>query len=166
VNRDDVLTLYEYNYWANHRVLGAASGVTLQEFAAPARLSHGSLRGALVHTLGAEVVWRLRCQQGISPRTMLSQDELPTLDAIRRRWEDEERAMRTYVASLTDRLLLQPVRYANTQGVRFETILWHALAHVVNHGTQFRGEAAVALTEYGHSPGDLDLIAFLREPAR
>jgi uncharacterized damage-inducible protein DinB len=37
------------------------------------------------------------------------------------------------------------------------------LAHVVNHGTQSRSEAAVLLTEYGQSPGDLDLILFLRE---
>jgi hypothetical protein len=29
--------------------------------------------------------------------------------------------------------------------------------------TQFRAEAAVALTEYGHSPGGLDLLLFLRE---
>jgi uncharacterized damage-inducible protein DinB len=166
VNRDDVLTLFEYNYWANRRVLGAASAATPKEFAAPARLSHGSLRGALVHTLGAEVVWRLRCQQGISPRAMLSEDELPTLDLLRRRWKDEEHAMRTYLASLTDDLLLQPLKYTTTQGVPFVTILWHALAHVVNHGTQFRGEAAVALTEYGHSPGNLDLIAFLRESGR
>ena len=55
--------------------------------------------------------------------------------------------------------------YKTTQGVPFENVLWHLLVHVVNHGTQFRGEAAVALTEYGQSPGDLDLLAFLRERA-
>jgi uncharacterized damage-inducible protein DinB len=163
MNTDDVLTLFEYNYWANRRVLSAAAKVRPEEFAAPARLSHGSLRGALVHTLGAEVVWRLRCQEGVSPPGMLSEDELPTLDALEQRWAREENAMRSYLASLADDLLVQTVQYRNTQGILFETVLWHALAHVVNHGTQFRGEAAIALTGYGHSPGDLDMIAYFRE---
>jgi uncharacterized damage-inducible protein DinB len=42
-------------------------------------------------------------------------------------------------------------------------VLWHLLVHVLNHGTQHRSEAALLLTSYGQSPGDLDLILFLRE---
>jgi len=36
------------------------------------------------------------------------------------------------------------------------------MAHLVSHGTQYRAEAAWSLTELGSSPGDLDLILYLR----
>ena len=52
--------------------------------------------------------------------------------------------------------------YTNTTGRAFADPLFEMMAHVVNHGTQFRGEAAVGLTALGHSPGNLDLMAFLR----
>lgn len=88
------------------------------------------------------------------------------LPALRERLAAEDRAWRAFVAGLADADLDRAVRYTNTSGTPFETPLWQIALHVVNHGTQFRAEAAVLLTRYGASPGDLDLIAYLRSLRR
>ncbi len=165
MNKSDLLTLYDYNYWANARVLNAASKVSAEQFAAPYRLSHGSLRGTLVHTFGTEVVWRVRCQEGVSPTTLPGENEFLSPETLRQRWRTEEQAMRAYLASLSDEDVNRRVQYKSTKGVPYEDLLWHLLVHVVNHGTQFRAEAAVALTDYGCSPGDLDMLVLFRAQA-
>jgi uncharacterized damage-inducible protein DinB len=40
------------------------------------------------------------------------------------------------------------------------------LAHVVNHGTQHRSEAAVLLASAGRFPGELDMLLFSAERGR
>lgn len=163
MNKSDILTLFDYNYWANARVMNAAAKLTPDQFIASAGLSHGSVRGALVHTLGAEMVWRLRCAEGISPAALPDEKDYPTVDVLRDRWAAEEQKMRAYLNSLGDEALNQTVQYKTTKGVSFDNVLWNLLVHVVNHGTQFRAEAGIALTAYGQSPGDLDLLLYLRE---
>jgi uncharacterized damage-inducible protein DinB len=165
MNKSDILTLYNYNYWANARVLNAAAKLTSDRFMAPAGLSHSSVRGALVHVLGAETVWRLRCAEGISLSTLLDEEDFPSVNSLRERWLAEEHKMRAYLNSLSDEALNQTVHYKTTKGVPHENVLWNLLMHVVNHGTQFRAEAAVALTAYGQSPGDLDMLLYFREKA-
>lgn len=163
MNLADLMTLYNYNYWANRRILQAAQGLTVEQFVAPHDLSWGSIRDVLVHILGAEWIWRIRCQEHRSPSTLLDPAQFATLATVAARWDEEERAMRDYLDSLDEAALSQPLAYVSTAGRPFSSMLWHVLMHVVNHGTQHRAEVAHILTQLGHSPGDIDMILFSRE---
>jgi uncharacterized damage-inducible protein DinB len=160
MNKQDISLLYNYNQWASARVLNAAANVTQAQYLAPASFPHGGLRGTLVHMLSAEWIWRMRWE-GTSPTSVLKQDEFPTLDSLRTRWTEEERKLIAFVERLTDEQLHCTFDYKNTSGQAFTRVLWHTMAHVVNHGTQHRSEAAALLTDLGYSPGDLDLVFFI-----
>lgn len=162
MNKQDILILYRYNQWANAKILNAASGLTLEQFLAPAAFPHGGLRSTLVHALSAEWIWRKRWE-GVSPTAVLKPEKFPTLESLCQRWLDEEKQLMDFVNRVDDAGLNRVFHYNNTSGKPFSRILWQAMAHVVNHGTQHRTEAAAMLTGYGHSPGDLDLIYFLSE---
>jgi len=162
MNTQDIQLLYRYNSWANKRILDAAAKATDEQFLAPNSYPHGGLRGTLTHILFAEWIWR-NCWQDISPTERIKPEDFPTLDLLRARWLEEEKALNAFVANLTDEKLNSSFQYKNTRGEPLENILWHVMVHLVNHGTQHRGEAAAMLTELGHSPGDIDFIVFLRE---
>lgn len=163
MNRTEILMLFDYSAWANRRILDAAEGLSQAQFTALAGLDYGSLRGTLVHILSAQSIWRKRCQEGISPSNPLVEDAFPTLAVLRERWSEEERAMAAFLASLTDADLQRTIHYRTTKGAPYEDPLWQLLLHVINHGTQHRAEAAVMLTQQSRSPGNVDLIVFLRE---
>jgi uncharacterized damage-inducible protein DinB len=162
MNKQDIQLLYKYNTWANIRILDAAANVTEDQFLAPASFPHGGLRGTLTHALFAEWIWRTRWQ-GESPAYRLKPEDFPTFELLRARWAEDEKLLMAFVDDLTDEKLNSTFNYKTTKGEPFQRILWQAMAHVVNHGTQHRSEAAAMLTELDHSPGDIDLILFIHE---
>lgn len=162
MNTQDLILIYDYNYWATKRLLAASARVSAEQFLAPTAHSYGSLRGTLLHTLDAEYSWRMRCQHNASAPEMVEED-FPSLDVLERHWREEEMAMRDYVTGLKDDDLTGLVRYTTDTGIKRERVLWHCLLHVVNHGTQHRSEAAAILTGYGQSPGDVDFTVFLND---
>jgi uncharacterized damage-inducible protein DinB len=157
----EVRLLFGYNDWANGRVLDAAAKIPAARLVDPAPVSHGSLLGTLAHVLAAESVWRVRSEEGVSPATLLTDADFPTVTALRGRSAAEAEAMRAFLDGLRDDDLEGLVHYTTTEGVASKMPLWQILLHVVNHGTQFRAEAAMVLSEAGHSPGNLDLMAYL-----
>jgi len=162
MNKQDILLLYKYNQWTTAKILDAASHATQEQFLATAPFPHGGLRGTLVHALFAEWIWRSRWE-GVSPNYRLKPEEFPTFEALRQRFEEEEKLLMAFVENVTDERLNSTFHYTSTDGKPHERILWHAMAHLVNHGTQHKTEAAAILTSFGYSPGDIDMIYYIIE---
>jgi uncharacterized damage-inducible protein DinB len=160
MNKLDILLLFQYNQWANARILDAAAHVTQEQFVAPASFPHGGLRNTLVHALSAEWIWRTRWD-GSSPTSLLKPEQFPDFSSLHERWMEEETRLMNFVNEIREERLNSTFDYRNTSGKPFTKVVWHVMAHVVNHGTQHRTEAAAMLTEFGHSPGDIDLVLFV-----
>lgn len=163
MNVSDILLLYEYNYWANRQIRAAAKKVTEAQFLAPAEFPYGGLRGTMTHILEAEWGWRVRFEGQGHPAEELLETAFPTLESLETRWSEDEKSMRAYLSTLHDEDLDKDLTYPIDEGKTRTRTLWHCLVHVVNHGTQHRSEAAVLLTRYGQSPGDLDFTIFLSQ---
>lgn len=159
----DLHLLYEYNYWANARLLSAAKQVTMEQFLADAEFPYGGLRGTLTHILEAEFAWRVRFEGQGHLAEDIPPTSFPDLESLAKRWREEEGALRACLASLHDEDLEKTFAYPIDEGRTRERVLWHCLVHVVNHGTQHRSEAAALLTRFGRSPGDMDFTIFLNE---
>ena len=162
MNKPDITLLYKYNQWSNKKILDAVAKVTQEQFLAPASFPHGGLRSTLVHALFAEWIWRQRWE-GTSPTVRLKPEDFPTFESLRTRWVEEEKLLMAFVESVTDERLNSKFSYKATDGQSHERILWQAMAHLINHGTQHKAEAAALLTDFGQSPGDIDMILYFIE---
>ena len=161
MNKQDILILFKYNQWANAKILNAAANITQDQFLASASFPHGGLRDTLVHTLFGELIYR-RHWEGLALPGRLKPEEFPTFESLLSRWVVEETRLMAFVEELTDEKLCNYLEYLSARGP-YQIMLWQVMVHVVNHGTQHRSEAAAMLTNFGYSPGDVDMIDFLGE---
>ena len=146
----DIRFLFAYDRWATSKVLDATIGIDDATWSSPGVIGERGLGGILVHALGAHQRWRHSLSG--SPELPRPEREPPlTVDDLRAAWLDEWPALDGWLATLDDGSMELADR-----GLPY----WQMLAHVVNHGTQHRAEAAALLTTVGRSPGDLDLIDF------
>ena len=157
MNDGDIRYLFEYDRWATRRVLSVIDGLPEAVWGDTGVIGERGLGAILVHQLGAHQRWR-HGLSGSDLSPVPEREPLPSPAGTRRglggrvgraRGVARRRSATTWLAELGD-------------GVPY----WQMLAHVVNHGTQHRSEAAaILLTDAGRSPGDLDMIFFAEELA-
>ena len=159
----DIHTLYQYNYWAHHRILEVVETLTPEQFAKNLGSSHGGIQSTLVHVMGAEEIWLMRWK-GISPTEFAKPEDYATTHMLKQRWSDIEHEMMDFVHSLTaDADIQRVLAYKDMKGNPYSQPLYQLMQHLVNHSTYHRGQVVAMLRQSGVKPVGTDMVAFYRE---
>ncbi|MGH9399536.1 MAG: DinB family protein [Thermoanaerobaculia bacterium] len=157
---EHIARFFAYGRWARSKVLEPVASLTAEEYARPIGGSFGSVQATLAHLYGADWVW-LERWQGRSPRSLPASQEVPTLPALREKWQQVEDGQKAFVARLTSEQLAGPLSYVNFKGDTFTYPLGEVMIHVANHGTYHRGQVATLLRQLGKTPVSTDYLLFL-----
>jgi len=162
MNKEDIRQLYDYNAWANARVLDAAAALTPEQFTRDVGSSFPSVHDTLAHIMAAEHIWLMRWR-GESPRKLLDAAEFPTLGDVRARWAEVERGLSEFVRGLTDESLGRVVAYTNTRGEEWRYALGPMMQHVITHSAYHRGQVTTMLRQLGARSVPTDFLVYLDE---
>jgi uncharacterized damage-inducible protein DinB len=154
-------TLFAHHYWARDRILDQVAQISQDQYLAAPYRDYPSIRATLIHNLSSEAGYLARWLG--ETRESMSEETLPTVEALRARWAEQQAKMNAFLAQLTEAGASKEIRLVARDGSETVNPLWALIAQALNHNTQHRAEVAFAVTQFGHSPGDLDVSRFLRE---
>jgi uncharacterized damage-inducible protein DinB len=167
MTKHDIQLLYEYDRWANNRILQAVSGLTAEQFTRD--LGGNSVRNTLVHIIGGEWGWLTYWREPFHSSTLLTDlwarhDALfdpkafSDVATVRLKWAELEEEQAAFVNSVTDESLQKMLPVLTTQ-IR----LVQLMLHLANHSTYHRGQVALMVRQLDAKPVATDFAAFLLE---
>ena len=162
---NSIRQLYDYNRWADRRILERAGTLANHDFVRPMGSSFSSVRDTLAHILGAEWIW-LERWQGRSPKALLEAATFPRMQSLESKWEMVERDQAQFIEALTPQRLVEELAYLNQKGQRYSYPLWQQMVHVVNHSSYHRGQVTTLLRQLGAEAVSTDFLVYYDETTR
>jgi uncharacterized damage-inducible protein DinB len=154
---------FSYNAWAHRRVWDCVAQVSDDLWTQSVGYSLGSLQSQYVHVLSVDRRWFARLK-GEAPPAALSIEAFPTREILWAAWERAEAYHRAFLADVTDEELAMEIEYdLPHRGGPKRNTGWEILAHVVNHGTDHRGQILATLHGLGAPTVEQDMMFFLWE---
>jgi uncharacterized damage-inducible protein DinB len=160
VNQKDIQLLYEYNRWANARMLDVASELTAEQLTRDLSSSHYYVRDTLVHILSGECIWLMRWQ-GTSSKAIFNPADFPHVSMLRTKWAEVERGQTDFIHTVTEESLGTVIAYINTMGEEWRYPLGQMMQHVVNHSSYHRGQVTTMLRQLGVETVPTDFLVFI-----
>ncbi len=157
-------TLYEYNAWANRRMLDACAELGSEPFTRQLGGSFSTLRETLTHIVWGEWLW-LERWNGRSHGPERPWPEFADLASVQKEFEKVDQDLLRFVAGLKGADLERVLDYKTSAGKPSSNPLWQMLSHLANHSTYHRGQVTTLLRQLGAKAIATDLILFFREAA-
>lgn len=167
MTKDNIQLLFEYDRWANGRVLQAASALTPEQFTQDLGGSFVSVRDTLVHIIRSEWGWLTYWKSTSHSAAFLQalwdediplfrQSAFPNVTAVAQKWAEVEKEQTEFVNSLTEESLRGTFPVLDKQPT-----LAHLMQHLANHSTYHRGQIASMIRRLGAEPLPTDFAFFL-----
>jgi uncharacterized damage-inducible protein DinB len=170
---EEIRLLFEYDRWANSRVLQAVSTLSAEQFTRDlGGSSFRSVRDAAVHIIGGEWGW-LTYWNEESPSAAFLNDlwerhdalfdprKFPDVASVQQKWAEVAKEQMEFVNRLTEEDLRRMLPVRTTQ-----LSLAQLLTHLANHSTYHRGQAALMMRQVQGEPLATDFALFLLDGRR
>ena len=169
MTKDDIQLLYEYDRWANNKVLHAVSALNAEQFTHDLAGSFRSVRDTLVHIVGGEWIW-LAYWNEPSPSAafitdlrkrrdaLFNPDAFSNVAAVQSKWAEVEKEQAEFVDRVTNESLKKMLPFRTSQ-----LSLAHLMQHLANHSTYHRGQVALMMRQLNAEPLATDFHMFLME---
>ena len=167
MTRDDLRLLYEYDRWANRRILDLVGALTPEQFTRDLGGSFASVRDVLLHMVASKWAWLTYWKESAPSdgiltdlftrsETLFHSKAFLTLATVQAKWAEVEKEEVEFVNEVTDELLGRALPVGNTS-----VSLAHLMQHLANHSTYHRGQIAMMLRQLGTKAQGTDFAEFL-----
>ena len=153
----ELFALYEYNEWANERVIGSLRELPEADYVREMGGGWPSVRATFVHIAGATDAWAERFA-GKEALVLPKESDLPKLEDAVALLLEAQRKHRAHLKTLTREKLDRPFSWKNLSGEVKAAPYEIVVRHVVNHQTYHRGQIASMLRRLGGKPIATDMV--------
>jgi uncharacterized damage-inducible protein DinB len=154
---DDYTSLYDYNAWANERMLASCRALSPEEYGRALGGGWPSVADTLAHLASATRAWHERFH-GRSPERLLTGADLPAFADAASMLMEADVGMRKLVIELAPDRRNDVLAYKNLRGETKKVVTWAVFRHVVNHASYHRGQISSMVRRLGHEPKATDLV--------
>ena len=161
MNIEDFRLLYEYDAWANHRILDSCAALSEEQFT---RDLQSSFPPCATHSFTSAGRNGYGSNAGTAARPPLFRTRpiiQSRIGAAAIRGSGPRSAGLHRFAHAED--LQRVITFKRITGEPFSQPLWQCLQHVANHSTYHRGQIATMLRQLGAKPVSTDLAIFYRD---
>jgi len=159
-----VRELFDYNRWANRRLLDVATSIDDAGLDREFAIGFGTLRKTINHLYAVERIWHER-HDGPGYDEPRPWEEITAVADMRAALEALHAARDEWLTSLPDGELSRPVAYTDLRGEHHTNTLGDILQHVCDHGAHHRAQAANITRHIGTPFKHVDYLYFrLAEP--
>jgi uncharacterized damage-inducible protein DinB len=153
MNMDHIRHQYGYHHKLNRTFWDyCVENLTWEQVLEENGISVNTIRNQFVHLMDVEERWFNGFKGAPNPGSV-DPALFDSLDKIREKWDNVEAEMKSTLDGFTDEDLEKTYHQ--------DIMIWHVLAHVVNHGTAHRAQIGAMLRRLGLKPPPQDYIFYV-----